>query len=99
MEGEILFGGMEEYLAALKQQGITRIAMAETRERRPVYLDAAGDSTLGTIDVVVVKRSELLAYRDSRIYKCVVNDVEPDQVYRELVSVGFEVKRRSRNII
>jgi hypothetical protein len=82
MEGEILYNGLEEYIDELKKLGINRIAMAETRERRPVYMDGDGEGKLGTIDVVVVKRSELLAYRESRIYKCVVNDVEPDEVFR-----------------
>ena len=99
MAGEIVYNDLEECIAALKKLGVKRIALAEIRERRPQFVDSGDFDVPGTLDVVVVKRAEILAYHNSDIHKCIVRDVEPDDIYGILVAGGFEVKRRSRNMI
>ena len=99
MAGETIYTDLDECIRALKEMGITRIALAEIRERRPQFVESKEPDTMGVLDVIVVKRAEVLAYRESHIYKCVVDNVEPEEVYNRLTAEGFEVKRRSRNMI
>jgi len=99
MAGEIVYNDLDQCVAVLKKLGVKRIAMAEIRERRPRFIDSGDFDVPGTLDVVVVKRAEILAYHNSDIHKCIIEDVEPDDIYSRLVAWGFEVKRRSRNMI
>jgi hypothetical protein len=45
-----------------------------------------------------VDRVELIAYKNSVIYKCAQKDIDRDALYDRLTAEGFDVTRRNRNI-
>ncbi|MBN2077375.1 MAG: hypothetical protein JW838_00320 [Spirochaetes bacterium] len=92
MQREISYDTLESFIAGLRDSRIEKIAFGETNEKRPEQVEP------GLLRLVDVERVELVAYRDSVIHKCVLNDVDRDGLYRRLAGEGFEVTRRSRNI-
>lgn len=91
MNGEKIFDTPEEFTAYLKSQGIEKISFSEVCERRAVQND-------DLLEVVVVKKVDLLAYKNAVIYKCALATDELDELYQSLLAQGFEVNRKSRNI-
>ncbi len=92
MQREISYDALESFIAGLRDSGIEKIAFGETSEKRPEQAEP------GMLRLVDVERVELVAYRDSVIHKCVLNDVDRDGLFRRLTGEGFDVTRRSRNI-
>lgn len=92
MQREIVYDTVESFVAALKEQSITRLSFSETCEKRAEQVGP------GRLEVIHVDRVELIGYRDSIIYKCPLKDVDREALYERLVADGFDVTRRSRNI-
>lgn len=91
MTGEKNFDTPEEFTAFLKSAGIEKISFSEVCERRAVNND-------DLLEVVVVKKVDLLAYKNSVIYKCALTTDGLDELYQSIIAQGFEVNRKSRNI-
>jgi hypothetical protein len=91
MAGEKIFDSPEEFTAFLKNEEIDKLSFSEVCERRAVQ-------TSDLLEVIVVKKVDLLAYKNSTIYKCAIATDDLDGLYENLVSRGFEVNRKSRNI-
>jgi hypothetical protein len=92
MQREIRYDSLEAFLFDLKDLWVNRIAFCETSEKRAAQVEPQ------LLQVVHVDKVELVAYRDSVIYKCVMRDVDREALYERLVRLGFNVARRSRNI-
>jgi hypothetical protein len=92
MQREIRFDQRESFISELKELGITRIVFAEVNEKRAVEVEP---SKLQVSDVVEL---EILAYRDSTIYKYSTKNEDADRMYEYFTAEGFEILRRSRNI-
>jgi len=92
MQREITFDRVEDLIADLTSRGISRVAFSVVREKRPRQV---GENLLQLEDLV---RVDILAYRDSTIYKCVLEGVDVDRLEESFTSRGFGVTRRSRNI-
>ena len=102
MSGEIIYSTVDEFISGVRETGINKLAFAETKERRAEYIEKNPDNESdekAMLDVLVVKRVELLGYKDGTIYKCIINGEDPDDLFNRLTETGFELKRRSRNII
>ncbi len=92
MPGEVVIDIFEGYIDTLKKLKIKKIAFTEINEKRPVQVKR------DTLKVIPIKKLELLAYRHSIIYKCLLNDADFDHIYRILLDEGFQLTRISRNI-
>lgn len=86
------FDSLETYISEMSSLGIKKIAFAETNEKRAEQVDQS------VLEVVHVKKLELLSYLKGTIFKCALTDVDLDGVYNELTGKGFEVERIDRNI-
>jgi hypothetical protein len=92
MQREISFDKLEQFVAQVKGRGIDKLAFAEVREKRALQVE---ESLLQVVDVV---KTDILAYKDSTIYKCRIEGTDPDSLFVALTGQGFEIVRRSRNI-
>jgi hypothetical protein len=92
MQREISFDKLEHFIAGMKERGIGKLAFAEVREKRAMQVE---ESLLQVVDVM---KTDILAYRDSTIYKCRIEGTDPDALFDTLSKQGFEIVRRSRNI-
>jgi len=92
MSGEKVFNSLDSFVDGVKSLDVTKLAFSEVYERRAEQVEPE------VLDVIVMKRVNLLAYKDSTIYKCTLSDSDHDAVYDQLVSQGFEVKRINNNI-
>ncbi|HSV97157.1 MAG TPA: hypothetical protein VLM75_09505 [Spirochaetota bacterium] len=92
MQREICYDKLEHFLENIKLLGITKLAFAETREKRPMQV---GPELLQVVDIALL---EILAYNRPTIYKCKLFDADFDGIHDRLVAEGFEIARRSRNI-
>ncbi len=92
MQREVRYDALEAFLLDLKELSVNRVAFCEINEKRS---EQVGPHVL---QVVHVDKVELIAYRDSVIYKCEMRDVDREALYERLVRLGFSVARRSRNI-
>jgi hypothetical protein len=92
MQREICYDRLEHFLEDIKRLGITKLAFAETREKRPMQVGP------GLLQVVDISRLEILAYSRPTIYKFKIADADFDHIHDRLVADGFEITRRSRNI-
>lgn len=90
---DIILHSLDEFIALMKQKGIAKLSFAETNEKRAVQVDAS------TLAVQHVARVEILAYRKALIYKCVLENTDLEAAHQRLIDDGFEVVRRSRNIV
>ncbi len=93
MQREITFDRVEDLLTHLSDRGITRVVFSVVNEKRPRQ---AEENLLLLEDTV---RVDILAYQDSTIFKCVLAGADIDLLEKSFTSRGFEVTRRSRNII
>jgi len=91
MANEKIFETADEFTDFLKNAGIEKISFSEVCERRAVQ-------TKDMLEVVMVKKVDLLAYKNAVIYKCTLITDELDELYESLNTQGFEVNRKSRNI-
>ncbi len=92
MQREVRFDKLEHFIDEMKRLGITKIAFAEINEKRAVQVDAE------KLEVADVVQLEILAYKDSTIYKFQMKDADFEYLYDRLTEDGFEIVRRSRNI-
>jgi len=92
MQREIMYDTLKAFLSGLKDHAIQKISFSETGEKRAVQVQP------GTLHVVHVDRVELIAYKNSVIYKCAPKSIDRDALYDRLTAEGFDVTRRSRNI-
>ena len=89
---EKIFDDLHLFIEECGSRDIKKIAFAETNEKRAEQVE---DSVL---EVVHVKKCDLLAYREGTIYKCVLRDIDLDETYNLLKEKGFEVEKVDRNI-
>ncbi len=92
MGSELILDTIDDFIKTVSEKGIHRIAFAEADEKRPI------ETGQGKLEVVPFRKLELLAYRGSTLYKCVLEGANHESVYEMLVRSGFDVTRRSRNI-
>ncbi|HMB20426.1 MAG TPA: hypothetical protein VKQ10_05100 [Spirochaetota bacterium] len=93
MQREILFDNIDTFIQELQTRGIQKIACAEVNEKRVVQLE---EDKLEVQGVVIL---DLLAYKSPTIFKCTLKDVNTNEICSALEQKGFEITRRSRNII
>ncbi len=86
------FNDLDSYIDEMMSLGIKKIAFAETNERRAEQVDQS------VLEIVHVKRLELLSYQKGTIYKMTISDADLNGVYQQLTEKGFEVERIDRNI-
>jgi hypothetical protein len=92
MPGEKKFSNFEDFIAAMKQLNITKLAFSEVNERR------VEQTQKDLIEVVVVREVEIKSYKDSVIYKFYDKGDHLESLYETLISEGFQVKRINKNI-
>jgi hypothetical protein len=92
MQREITYDTLEAFLEELRKHAIRKISFSETSEKRAEQVQP------GTLHVVHVDRVELIAYKDSVLYKCTRKNIDRDALFDRLAAEGFEVTRRNRNI-
>ena len=92
MQREIKFDRVEDLITELNARGITKVAFSVINEKRPRQVS---DNLLQVESTV---KLEILAYRDSTIFKCALEQVDIDRVRDNFAALGFEITRRSRNI-
>ncbi|HQL44949.1 MAG TPA: hypothetical protein PL073_13780 [Spirochaetota bacterium] len=93
MQREILFDSIHEFINTLRTNDITKVAFTQINEKR------AREVAPGTLQVVDVAIAEILAYKDATIYKYKRDNADLPQLYAILQSQGFELIKRSRNIV
>lgn len=92
MSKEKNFNTLDEFMNALKKLNITKVAFSEVKERR------AEQTKVDLLEVVVVKKVDILSYKDSVIYKFSDKGEQLETLFETLVENGFDVKRISKNI-
>ncbi len=92
MQREITVDSLEQFVSLLMENEISKVAMAEVKEKRSVQVDP------DHVQVVQVSKVDLLAYRDSVLYKCVINNPDTGAVSELLRTNGLDVTRSNRNI-
>lgn len=92
MPGEERFNSLDEFIQAMKQLNITKIAFSEINERRPEQTQE------NLLEVVVVREVDIMSYKDSVIYKFSDKGDHIESHYSILIEEGFEVKRFNKNI-
>ena len=92
MEKSKIYDNIDDYINVLNRLGINKVAFSEIDEKRAEQVDE------NVLSVVRLRKLEVLAYHDSIIYKCVINDADLDGVHEFLIAEGFETKRINRNI-
>jgi hypothetical protein len=93
MSKEIVFENIALFIETLKKEQLQRLIFAETNEKRSIQISR------DEVQVLHVKKAEILAYKRSTIYKCIVHDESCDNAEKELLGAGFEINKRDRNII
>ena len=91
MEQEKRIDVLDDYIKELKKQNIDKIAFCETNEKRALQQGKQ-------VDVVHILKLEILGYKDSVIYKCILKDADLDSTFDILKGQGFEITRKNRNI-
>ncbi|MCP4133452.1 MAG: hypothetical protein GY754_20960 [bacterium] len=91
MSDDRIFDTLEDFIAEMKNIGVSKIAFAQVNERRAEPLDSE-------VAVILVVKLELLAYKDAVLYKYIAKDPDLDSIYNSLIEENFEVTKRSRNI-
>lgn len=92
MSNEIIFNTLEEFMNELNKLNLTKVAFSEVKERR------AEQTKVDLLEVVVVRKVDILSYKDSVIYKFSDKGEHMEALYESLVNSGFDVKRISKNI-
>lgn len=89
---EELFNDINDFIGKMKELGIKKIAIAERKEKTVVQ------PNVDMLELARIARTELLGYKDSVIYKCVLDNQPYHDLYIKLRENGFETLRRTRNI-
>jgi hypothetical protein len=93
---EQIFPSLDEFIGTVKELGVTKIVFAETNEKRAVQ---TGENSVEVLQYITV---EVLAYKKPMIYKCRfdtgLDAAGLEVLHDRLVSSGFSVTRKSRNI-
>ncbi|PKL39795.1 MAG: hypothetical protein CVV44_06120 [Spirochaetae bacterium HGW-Spirochaetae-1] len=92
MAGQKVYSELTTFISELKKNGIAKIVFAVTSEKRAEQVDQ------GKLEVVFVRKAEVLAYKNAMLYKCLTGDADIDSLQESLEKEGFEVTRTSRNI-
>ncbi|HPS56989.1 MAG TPA: hypothetical protein PK514_02695 [Spirochaetota bacterium] len=92
MSYEHIFASADDFIKKVKELGIVKIAFSEVNERR------VEQTTDAQIDVVVLRKVDLLTYKDSIIYKYSEKSDDLNPLYERLVGEGFDVTRINKNI-
>jgi hypothetical protein len=93
MQREILFDKLTDFIDEMKRIGLNKIAIGEVNEKRAI------ESEPNKLQVAHFTRLDIMSYKDSTIYKCVLKGEDPKLVKDHLASAGFEIKVSNRNII
>lgn len=92
MSRDEIFSTLEEFMNALNKLNIKKVAFSEVKERR------AEQTKVDLLEVVVVRKVDILSYKDAVIYKFSEQGEHIETLYDTLISRGFDVKRISKNI-
>lgn len=92
MQREIIFDKLEQFTGEMKRLNIKKLAFAEINEKRAIEVEP------GKVQVVDVRILDILAYKDSTVYKCKIKDEDFDSIHEILLDEGFDIVRRNRNI-
>lgn len=92
MSREEIFDTLEEFMEALTNLNISKVAFSEVKERR------AEQTKVDLLEVVVVRKVDVLSYKDAVIYKFHDQGERIETHFNALIDRGFEVKRISKNI-
>ena len=92
MSKEIIFDNLYNFIKEVKMNDIRKIAFSEVNEKRTKQMNP------DELHVVHVKKADVLAYKSSIVYKCILEDIDLDEVYDLLLEEGFEVTRINKNI-
>lgn len=92
MQREIIFDKIETFIENLLKEKILKVAIATINELRPEQIEP------NVLQVVHQKKIELLAYKNSVIYKCLIENCSPEDIEEMLSPEGFEIIHRNRNI-
>ncbi|HON78477.1 MAG TPA: hypothetical protein PK544_08310 [Spirochaetota bacterium] len=92
MQREIVFDKINTFITELKAQNISRVAFAQISELRPKQAEK------GLLNLVPLKKIEVLGYRDSTIYKFIIEDKDPEALKELFQAQGIAVTVRNRNI-
>lgn len=92
MQREIVFDAPEIMLDELKSAGIDQVVMREINEHRPFQTGP------GSLEVRLMKRVDILAYRHAAIYRCRVDDTDFEELALLFSSEGIHAERRNGNI-
>ncbi len=92
MSKEEIFSTLEEFMDALNKLKINKVAFSEVKERR------AEQTKVDLLEVVVVRKVDVLSYKDAVVYKFHDQGENIESHYNALIERGFDVKRISKNI-
>ena len=89
---EICFDSIGEFITALKEAGIMKIAFAVINEKRSIQKNPE------LIEVERIHSADALAYQKPAIYKYTATGDGVGVAEQILINAGFDVTRRDRNI-
>lgn len=89
---EILFDSIGEFIAALREEGIDKIAFAVVNEKRSIQ------KTPELVEVERIYAADALAYKSPAIYRYKAEGDSVGIAEQLLINAGFSVIRRDRNI-
>jgi len=92
MAKEIVFENLAHFIETLKREQLHKLIFAQTDEKRSMNINQ------NEVQVLHVKKAEIIAYKDSTIYKFIAHDATYDSAETELAQAGFTVHKRDRNI-
>lgn len=93
MQREIKFDSITQFIDALLTSRVTKVAFTYINEKRALEIKP------GALQVMDVSIAEIIAYKDATIYKCKIENADQEELYSLLKDKGFEISKRSRNII
>ena len=91
MNNEKQFTDIDSFIEIVKGEGINKLAFSYVDETRSV------PGNENSVDVIRVEKVDVLAYKGGVIFK--YSSSNNNDTYIRLVDEGFEIEKRSRNII
>ncbi len=92
MSNEVIFKNAQDFIDEVKSAGISKIAFSETNERR------AENTRDDLLEVVVVRKVDVLAYLAPTIYKYSEETDDLDGLCDKFKQHGLNVTRINKNI-
>ncbi len=92
MDNYKIKNNIDDYIHEVKKVNIDHVIVATTDEKRSCQIDT------DNVQVIDVYKLELLAYKNSIIYKCMISDMSEDEVNSTLHAAGLSTDKRDRNI-